>query len=41
LEAEKQHLEDQITTLTKKATGMEDTYTYSVVYNVRKNNSSC
>lgn len=30
LEAEKQQLEDQITTLTKKATGMEDTYTYSV-----------
>ena len=39
LEAEKQQLEDQITMLTKKATGMEDTYTYSVFYNVRKNNS--
>jgi len=29
LEAEKQQLEDQITMLTKKATGMEDTYTYA------------
>ncbi|ONL96422.1 myosin heavy chain-related [Zea mays] len=43
LEAEKQQLEDQITMLTKKATGMEDTYTYiilSFIY-VRKNNISC
>ncbi|ONL96432.1 myosin heavy chain-related [Zea mays] len=31
LEAEKQQLEDQITMLTKKATGMEDTYTYIIL----------
>ena len=31
LEAEKQQLEDQITMLTKKATGMEDTYTYVIL----------